>query len=88
MARQPCSWWAAAGEIQTSKPHDKVTYGGEQNRGPYDEKSCARVETSWKRERSLRSLGEGHARCEDPGGAEPTNPLACTHGGARTLGAP
>ena len=54
MTKQPCSWWAAAGETRTSKPHDNVTLGGKQSRGPYDEESCARVERSRKREPSLR----------------------------------
>ena len=41
MTKQPCSWWAASGEILPLKPHDKVALGGEQARGPYDEESCA-----------------------------------------------
>ena len=45
MTKQPCSWWATVGETQTSKPHDKVTSGGEQSRGSYDEESCVSVET-------------------------------------------
>ena len=76
MAKQPSSWWAAAEEIQTSKPHDKVTSGGKQSCGPYDEESCERVENTREREPSLGRTGEGHARCEGLGEAAPPNPPA------------
>jgi hypothetical protein len=79
MAKQPCSWWPAAGETRSSKRHDKVPSGGEQTTGPYDEESCRLVrfvlrEQNNEREPSPAKMGEGHGRREELGSAAPMDP--------------
>ena len=61
VAKQPGSWWPAAGETRLSKRHDKAALGGEQATSPHDEEPCS-LDMVTMREPSLFSLGEGHVR--------------------------